>query len=256
MTLSPINKPLIAGRFSKAIHTYTREASVQRRIAEKMIGLLQQYRIHTACRRVVEFGCGTGIYSRMLLNAIRPEQLLLNDICHEMKNSCEDLLNEQVTFLSGDAESVLFPKETELITSCSALQWFESPKSFFCQCHTLLAPQGYFAFSTFGKENLKEIRQLTGNGLSYQSLQELEMALSPYFHIVHSEEEIIPLTFDTPMKVLYHLKQTGVTGTGQQRWTRQDLNRFCEQYHRLFSTGSSVSLTYHPIYIIAKKKEV
>lgn len=254
MTLLPINKSLIIERFSKAIHTYSREASVQRRIAEKMIRLLQ-HQISTPCRKVVEFGCGTGIYSRMILQSIRPEQLLLNDICHEMKDYCKDLLNERVTFLPGDAENVSFPKETELITSCSTLQWFESPESFFHRCNALLTRQGHFAFSTFGKQNMKEIRQLTRKGLPYRSRQELEIALSPYFHIVHSEEEIISLTFDTPLQVLYHLKQTGVTGTSQHRWTRQDLNHFCEQYLHLFSNNNSVSLTYHPIYIIAKKKE-
>lgn len=72
------------------------------------------------------------------------------------------------------------------------------------------------------------------------------------------------------MKVLYHLKQTGVTGLSapvslhteqdhkakEHLWTRRDLYHFCERYTQKFSQGSTVSLTYHPIYIIAKKKRV
>jgi len=165
------------------------------------------------------------------------------------------------------------------------LQWFESPENFFERCNTLLNNQGYFAFSTFGKENMKEIRELTGNGLPYRSREELEVALSPHFDILYSEEELIPLSFEDPIKVLYHLKQTGVNGlstqsspTGkqendlcssdnnsknnfknnlpQQQWTRRDLQLFCERYMQEFTQGTSVSLTYHPIYIIAKKKKV
>lgn len=162
-----MNKRLIAERFSKAITTYPKEANVQRQIAGKMIRLLTEH-IPSPCSKVIEFGCGTGIYSRMLLQALRPEELLLNDLCPDMKYCCEDLLmKKQVSFLPGDAETVSFPTESTLITSCSALQWFESPENFFERCNTLLNNQGYFAFSTFGKENMKEIRELTGNGLPY-----------------------------------------------------------------------------------------
>lgn len=268
-----MNKLLIAERFSKAMTTYPREANVQKQIAGKMIHLLKEY-ISTPCPKVIEFGCGTGIYSRMLLRTLRPEELLLNDLCPEMKYCCEDLLKEKhVSFLPGDAETVPFPNQSALITSCSALQWFESPESFFKRCNTLLNSQGYFAFSTFGKENMKEIRLLTGKGLPYRSREELETALSMHFDILHSEEEIISLSFENPMKVLYHLKQTGVNGlngsttqspdTIQQEntpsqgiWTRRDLQHFCERYTRQFTLDTSVSLTYHPIYIIAKKKKV
>ncbi len=280
-----MNKRLISERFSKAITTYPREANVQRQIADKMIHLLAKH-ISSPCSKVIEFGCGTGIYSRMLLQTLRPEELLLNDLCPDMKYCCEDLLEKkQVSFLPGDAETVSFPTESTLITSCSALQWFESPENFFERCNTLLDNQGYFAFSTFGKENMKEIRELTGNGLPYRSREELEAALSPHFDILYSEEELIPLSFEDPIKVLYHLKQTGVNGLStqsspvgkqendlcssddnsknnsknnlpQQQWTRRDLQLFCERYTQEFTQGTSVSLTYHPIYIIAKKKKV
>ena len=178
-----------------------------------------------------------------------------------MKYCCEDILRkEQVSFLPGDAETVPFPAESTLITSCSALQWFESPENFFKRCNALLNNQGYFAFSTFGKENMKEIRELTGNGLPYRSREELVKALSSHFDILHSEEELISLSFDNPLKVLYHLKQTGVTGisgtSSQQLRTRRDLQLFSERYTQEFTQGTSVSLTYHPIYIIAKKKKV
>ncbi len=239
-----MDKQLIAERFSRAIPTYPQEANVQRQIADKMIHLLTEY-ISFPCSKVIEFGCGTGIYSRMLLQALRPEELFLNDLCPEMKYCCEDILRkEQVSFLPGDAETVPFPAESTLITSCSALQWFESPENFFKKCNALLNKQGYFAFSTFGKENMKEIRA----------------ALSTHFDILHSEEELIPLSFDNPLKVLYHLKQTGVTGisgtSSQQLRTRRDLQLFSERYTQEFAQGTSVSLTYHPIYIIAKKKNV
>lgn len=251
---------LIARRFTKAIDTYPHEARIQHQIAAKMNRLLQHHLPRRTYKQIVEFGCGTGAYSRLLLDSLHPERLLLNDICPEMQACCQDMLyhcEHAVSFVSGDAERMPFPKDTELITSCSTLQWFEHPEEFFRRCNEALNAHGYFAFSTFGQQNMKEIRRLTGQGLSYRSLTELENSLRPLYDIVHAEEEILSLPFSTPMEVLYHLKQTGVTGTANTVWTRSKLSLFCNEYKRLFpANGNGVSLTYHPIYIIAKKKEV
>lgn len=250
-----MNKSLIARRFTKAIATYPHESSVQQRIAHKMIDLLDCHLPSPRPQRVVEFGCGTGNYSRLLLDTLHPERLLLNDLCAEMQHPCRSLLNERVSFVAGDAETVDFPIHTELITSCSTLQWFEAPGEFFRRCHQVLSERGYFAFSTFGTENMQEIRQLTGNGLPYLSCEALESLLTPHYQLIHTEEELIPLSFDAPMEVLRHLQSTGVTGISTASWTRASLAHFCTQYNERFACpNGTVSLTYHPIYIIAKKK--
>ena len=257
-----MNKKLIADRFAKAVPTYPHEASIQHLIAIKMIRLLSHH-LGMTNSSIIEFGCGTGNFSRLLFRTLHPTSLLLNDLCPEMQFACRDLLQEEeVSFRAGDAETELFDHQTgtdssalyNLITSCSTLQWFESPTRFFQQCHMHLEDKGYFAFSTFGKENMQEICHLTGNGLPYLSRQELENALSPHFDIVHSEEETIPMHFDSPMNVLYHLRKTGVTGLSSHKWTRKNLVHFCQRYKSEFAHGHAVSLTYHPIYMIAQKK--
>lgn len=287
-----IDKMLVAKRFSSARSTYDREASVQRQVAEKMMCLLtdtlsamgiSRTELPTHFSHVVEFGCGTGSYSRILLHTLQPETLLLNDLCPAMEECVKELcmatdsrqgeetsgekekecLSEEkisrkateVCFLPGDAESLEFPKDTDLITSCSTLQWFNDPEAFFLRCHQSLATHGLLAFSSFGTTNLHEIRQLTGHGLNYLSVEELQALLSPGFYILHTEEEVISLPFPTPQAVLKHLKQTGVTGTEKRMWTRSRLQSFCEEYTTRFSDAAgNVSLTYHPIYIIARKK--
>ena len=88
-----------------------------------------------------------------------------------------------------------FPGETDLITSCSTLQWFNDPGAFFTRCHQALVADGLLAFSTFGATNMHEIRQLTGHGLDYLSVEELQALLSPHFDILHAEEEVVTLPF-------------------------------------------------------------
>lgn len=249
-----INKQLITRRFSRAVESYNREAVAQRQIAHRMSDMLNRY-LPRPCSRILEIGSGTGFLTRRLMDTLHPETLVLNDICQEMSTCFNDLLGSgRATFLAGDAETLSFPKGQDLIVSCSALQWFVFPEQFFERCNALLKHKGYFAFTTFGRDNLKEITSVTGSGLHYRSLEELKEALHIHYDIVSAREERISLSFDTPLNVLYHLKHTGVTAIRQQQWTKGDLQEFCDNYARLFSNGNSVTLTYHPIYIIAKKK--
>lgn len=261
-----MDKLLIAERFAKARDTYAHEARVQQQVAEKMIRKLAEATLlHTAksngkCfKHIVEFGCGTGSYSRILLQTLQPEALLLNDLCREMEECVSELCNgseNTVRFVSGDAESLDFPVGTNLITSCSTLQWFNDPAAFFIRCHHALEEDGILAFSTFGATNMCQIRQLTGYGLDYLSIEELVALLTPHFDILHADEEIVSLAFATPQQVLKHLKQTGVTGTEKKVWTRGKLQTFSESYLRSFSDAEgNVTLTYHPIYIIAKNRK-
>jgi SAM-dependent methyltransferase len=115
--------------------------------------------------------------------------------------------------LPCDAETLDFPQGTDLITSCSTLQWFADTERFFTRCHRFLSDGGILAFSTFGKRNMQEIHTLTGHGLEYFSLEELKALLSSRFEVLYAEEEIVSLPFGTPLEVLQHLRQTGVTGT-------------------------------------------
>lgn len=219
-----------------------------------MCDILSRY-LPSSCPHILEIGSGTGFLTRKIVENLRPEKLVLNDICEDMSTCYTDLLGEHVTFLSGDAERLSFPTGQDLIVSCSVLQWFVNPERFFERCNTLLKERGYFAFTTFGVENLREISAVTGVGLQYRTLEELEQALAVHYEIITSSEEHICLTFDTPLQVLYHLKNTGVTAVKRQAWTKRDLHNFCDKYSRLFSQGETVTLTYHPIYIIARKKE-
>lgn len=277
-----IDKQLVAQRFARARATYGREALVQRQVAEKMVHLLTRSLLATGVEAVrlphhfhhiVELGCGPGCLSRLLCQTFRPETLLLNDLCPEMGELVQDLCASvraqagggqhetgggtcppAVSFQSGDAEALVFPADTDLIISCSTLQWFARPAEFFHRCYLALPPGGMLALSTFGPDNLRETKALTGGGLTYLPLGQLQAMLAQDFQLIHSEEERITLSFATPLDVLRHLKLTGATGTDRRAWTRARLDRFCADYVRQFQDADrQVSLTYHPIYLIAKK---
>ena len=251
-----MNKQLIARCFAKAAASYEEEAAVQRLIASKMMALIEACRPDGRCRMMLEIGCGTGIFSRMLVDRLRPEAVLLNDLCPEMRERLADLLCEHIRFVAGDAETYPFRGrgQYDLVASCSAVQWFREVEGFFRRIHLLLKPEGLLAFSTFGSGNIREVTALTGKGLAYPSPEALRRMLSGGFELLHVSEEKILRTFKTPKDVLYHLKRTGVTGFDRQRWTKAAFLQFCSDYQTRFGNGREVTLTYHPVYIIARKR--
>lgn len=251
-----MNKQLIKARFTKAANSYDKEATVQRQIAANMISLMNEY-ISPECKTLLEIGCGTGIFSRLLIKHIQPERMIMNDICPEMEGNISDIMNGNNRFVCGDAEALFFPGGMDMIASCSTIQWFANLHSFFERCYKSLNDTGFLVFSTFGKDNMREISSLTGAALPYRSKSELENELiSLDYTIIHSGEEKIIKSFDTPVSVLHHLKRTGVTGIRTQSWTKSTLDEFYRNYIQKYSSGNQVSLTYHPIYIIAKKRTV
>ncbi len=269
-----IDKQRVRSRFSKAAPSYHSTAVIQGQIAKKMITLLQEF-IPMKPDRVLEIGCGTGLFSSLLLQHFLPKHVFFNDISPEMITRVTDMVkppeecpvrsllqaplqsppSSQYSFICDDAESCTFPEQLNVIASCSTIQWFERRDSFFARCHSALLADGILAFSTFGEENMHEMTATIQVGLSYGSKSELVTELVDLgYEILLAEEERIRLYVDNPLQVLDHLRQTGVTGITSHRWTKGKLQAYCNAYTARYTIGRQVTLTYHPIYIIAKKR--
>lgn len=249
-----MDKQLIKLRFTKAIESYSKTAIVQQQIARKLIQLMMK-KLPNQLGDVFEIGCGTGVYSYLLNNHFRFDNIILNDICPEVNELLSTKLQTKFSFLGGDAEEIVFPKQVELITSSSSIQWFDNREKFFVKSYESIQKGGFLTFSTFGFKNLKEIQSITNISLSYPSLEQLKgELLKANFEILYSEEELIELKFESPNAVLRHLKNTGVTGVSRQHWTKSKLASFSKTYRAQFSNESNVLLSFHPLYIIAQKK--
>ena len=249
-----MNKKRIADRFARAMQTYENQAFVQREIAETL-ALKLKGRVAYGCR-IAEFGCGTGFYSRLLLEQFRPMSLWLNDLVPAMENAIAPLLGPKVTFCAGDAEKIPFPEMLDVVTSASTLQWFDDIAAFFHRCAVGLRNGGFLAVSTFAPGTFHELHRLIGQGLVYESPERLAAMLEKDFEVLCLEVNERVVWFSHPMKVLYHLRQTGVTGSGEMVWTKGMLQRFCMSYVEQYGGIIGVPLTYRPLYILAKKKRI
>jgi malonyl-CoA O-methyltransferase len=246
----------IRTRFSRALRTYDSAAVAQHRISERLLRLLKEESSRRRFDNVLEIGCGTGGFTRLLTKECQISHLTLNDLCNE----CEPIVSRAVegvphSFIFGDAESVPFEGGYDLIASSSAFQWMANPESFFSKLSSLLNKDGLLLFSTFSPDNFYEVREITGCGLNYPDVEKIKSYLRNNFSITSVIVEEIGLWFDSPIAVLAHMKKTGVTATGKLAWTRGEQKAFCDRYEQSYSNCErNVKLTYKPIYVLAQKK--
>ena len=247
-----INKALVAQRFAKAGQSYVEHAVVQKQISAQLFKYLKVYCPQNLAS-VLEIGCGSGNLTHLFHSYFQVDQLFLNDLYEDVNQHFSTI--ENIAWLIGDIEQLHLPQSLDAVISSSALQWMTDLPTLLHRIHDALKPKGYLGFSTFGENNLIEIKKLTGQGLNYYSIDVLKQKLEENgFEIVFIQEEQKHLNFDDPKLVLHHLKATGVTATAKShRWTKQSLQQFYSDYQQ-FHDEQGFRLTYHPIYVIARRK--
>lgn len=250
-----IDKTEVKYRFKRSMESYDRHAAIQKRIVRNLSGLLEKYLTYVP-RKVLEIGCGTGLLTQILYGKMSTADWTVNDLVEEMCRKTADRLKlPPASCLPGDIESVVLPQDYDLIVSASTFQWFDDPASMADKLAARLTKGGLLAFSTFGQDNLHELKTLTGKGLDYPSRTAWEKWLAPRFELLHAEEERHTLCFRQPLQVLQHIKYTGVNGMNAgEVWTRGKLQQFCTDYRQFSRRGHTYPLTYHPLYLICRKK--
>ncbi len=216
---------------------YEKHAKVQDFMGLKLCEILKDLKI-SHFEKVFEFGCGRGELSKKLQNFITFNEYLKNDILNFKENS-----NILIFDMNEIAKQDLSKEKFDLIVSNATLQWLDL-KQIIPSLRDMLNQNGILLLSTFAKQNLKEIKQSTGFGLNYFSLNELEQIFKIYFNEVKITQELVELSFDNALDVFKHLKLSGVNSLGFYPLNKGFLKEFEEKFQN--------KLTYHPVFILCK----
>lgn len=259
---------IIQKRFKKSIPTYNSQAIVQQSMARHLADELSRIQQHF--EEVYEFGAGTGLLTKQMVDLFVIQKYIINDLCVEMEDSLIPILkqNEHIhpILYFGNAEYLPIPEALDLVVSNAAIQWFSKQQDFISRLATAMKKDSFFAFTTFAENNLIQCKKILDKGINYPSISNMDIQLENYFEIIYAAEEENVLWFSSPMDILRHLKETGVNSFSQtqtlienetdlfQKWTRSSLNQFTDLYHDLFFESGQYPLTYNPVYRIVKRK--
>jgi malonyl-CoA O-methyltransferase len=156
--------------------------------------------------------------------------------------------------MQGDMEALDFPYPQDLIVSNAVLQWAADPRSLLRRLAGRLRCGGVLAMASFGPSNLREVAQLTGLSLRYWPAENWRAALAESSEVLSASEDTRTLWFSCAHEVLRHLRHTGVNALDSEPWSPARIRRFCRAYEDRFGQDGKVPLTYHPVFIVARKR--
>lgn len=192
--------------FDKNFTTYDNNAIVQKKVAANLSEYIKNdISLSGNMNKIIELGCGTGIFTKEFLSNFTPKHLTLNDF-FDVREYLKNLNYNE--FIQGDIEIITLPK-ADIIISSSAFQWVSSFEKLI---NNISASTNNLAFSIYTKGNLKEIYEHFNISLNYLENEEIHQILRKKFKNITSKKETIILEFNTPLEALRHLKNTGVTG--------------------------------------------
>ncbi len=250
------DKQRLIKSFARAKETYNKQAFIQKKAAARLLELLLPH-LPKKKQTVLEIGAGTGILTKKLLASLPQVRLLhLNDIVVDYWPTLQAELDfaGELDFIGGDIEKIDIAPIYSLIISSSTLHWLHDFSAFRQKMAKCMNSGAMLAFSLYGPDNLKEIKELTGRGLSYKGLPEICSDLAKDFTILVAEQSLEQCFFPSLQDLLLHLRHTGVNNLSGKKWSRKEVKRFTVEYEKMFTFPRGVRLSYNPLYLVATKK--
>ncbi|MEE9258461.1 MAG: malonyl-ACP O-methyltransferase BioC, partial [Nitrospinaceae bacterium] len=248
---SPQNNDIefeIIESFSKHVKSYDKNAQLQKTMAERLAALLPK----TLPERVLEVGCGTGIFTRHLL-VRQVKHLILNDIAPAMLDHLKSHLPlpQNHKILTGNAEKIRFDP-VDIVVANAVFQWFLRPVETLQHMGRSLRPGGRLLFSTFGPKTLEEFRataQIDSPITLYSFNQWKSKIRSAGFKLIESDSETRKTFFPNSLALLKSLQQVGAAPL--RRTSSGSLRSLMRKYDEAFTTDQGVYATWELYYFSA-----
>ena len=156
---------------------------------------------------ILEIGCGSGLFTKQLVNVYQTQNLHVTDVSPEMlKCARSNVVCDRVTWSILDGEMQKTGKTYDLIVANMVFQWFENLQSGLMNLKTMLKETGTLLFNIPGPNTLLEWRKV---------LDELHFpcALLDFCLPLHGiyRRRVFEENFKDAYSFLKSLKNTGTT---------------------------------------------
>lgn len=146
----------IAARFGARAAIYDRHAHIQQAVAARLAQLLPA-RVRP---RVLEVGCGTGLFTQQLLGAYPDGRFVFTDLSQDMIGLCADQFRGiHARWEIMDAEQPDVGGTFDVIAASMTLHWLADPVAAVERLTRMLAPGGVLLHATPAPEAFSEWRE-------------------------------------------------------------------------------------------------
>jgi len=154
-----LDRPSIRASFDRASSQYEAAAVLQARINQELMDRLELFKFQPQV--VLDLGSGTGRGAEALKRRYRRALVVALDMAPGMLREAQrrQRLFRRFERVCADAMRLPFADSSvDVVFSSLMLQWCDPLDVTFAEVRRVLKPKGFFAFSTFGPDTLKELR--------------------------------------------------------------------------------------------------
>jgi malonyl-CoA O-methyltransferase len=154
-----LDRRAVRAAFDRASARYDAAAVLQTGVRDELLSRLDLIRISPTV--VVDLGCGTGLGARQLKDRYRGAMVVALDPAPGMLRETRRRSGwlRPLQRVCADAYQLPFREgAVGLIFSNLMLQWCDDLDLALSEIRRVLAPDGFFAFTTFGPDTLRELR--------------------------------------------------------------------------------------------------
>lgn len=244
------NKEIVKKNFSKCARYYDRYATIQNLCGSRLIAKIET----DGFGRVLDIGCGTGNYTKLLRERFPKARIKAIDISGEMIEVAKEKLEDRgIEFIIADGETVDFKERFDLISSNASFQWFEGLEKTLSRYRRLLNKNGIILFSAFGPLTFYELdnslKELSGryskiSSCNFFEKTTIEKILKCLFKEIEVEQKVYKESHDSLSELLKKIKYTGVRGNGagkRRLWTSKTVSDLEKIYRR---RSKDITATY------------
>ena len=258
--------------FNRAANSYEKFSGLQDQISQSLLEKLGYLNINPT--NILDLGCGTGKNGLHFLNKFKKTSLVNFDLSENMLEQARkklttapiNYLNKSTNFhVCGDMENVPFRDNLfDLVWSSSAIQWSDNLPIVLKHIKRVLKPNGFFIFSTFGPETLKELRMInevlynhpkTNNFLDLKRIS--DFLILEGFENSSFDVKSYRLDYKSVEDILYDIKGVGATNGNKNRTKglrgREFIN-IMKQHYEKYRVGELYPATYEVIYGVVSNK--
>jgi len=239
-----MNSKLLLGKnFSRYAESYDKYCAVQNLCARDLIAKIGPKDFSS----ILDIGCGTGNFTRLLKDKFPNAGIMAIDISRGMLRIAKEKLKMGgIEFLEDDAETVIFDRSFDLISSNATLQWTEDLEKTLASYRGMLRDDGSIWFSIFAQETFCElstaIREVFGRDAhistsSFIRRDKIKMIMESHFKNARVQERSYKERYASLRELLDRIRFTGTRGWGAGNgviWTRKRIDELESVYIKRF----------------------